>query len=75
METGQESMRDVPCCHIAKKSLTETDRCAGALSGETNSWFSIFLGAFPSYRIPKTTKDAIVHLFIYLFAVLLLQQI
>jgi hypothetical protein len=42
---------------FAKKSLTETDRCAGAMSP--------FFGPFPSNRIPKATKDVNVHIYIH----------
>jgi len=48
---------------FAKKSLTKTDRCAGALSWKRNQTMVIFVfGAFPSNRIPKATKGVIVHI-------------
>ena len=51
---------------FAKKSLTKTERCAGALWRKGNQLLvSPFFGAFPSDRIPKATKDASVHLLIY----------
>jgi hypothetical protein len=54
-------------CKVRKeKSMPNTVRCAGALSRRRNCLFSIF-GAFPSDRIPKTTKDAGVHFIIHSF--------
>ena len=50
-----------------KKSLTKTDRCAGALSwGETNYWFSIFSRRFLLTASQKPRRFS-VHF--YLFAV------
>ena len=57
-------------CRVHKeKSMTNTARCAGALSRRRNCLFSILggRGGFPADRIPKTTKDASVHFFLHSF--------
>ena len=46
---------------FAKKSLTKSERCAGALSWRRIIFCSPFNGQFPSDRIPKATKDINVH--------------
>ena len=44
---------------LANKSLTKTDRCAGAIVvKEKLNVVSPFFGAFPSYCNPKATKDS-----------------
>ena len=54
---------------IAKKSLTNTERCAGALSWRKNKLMVLHFfwggGAFSSDVIPKATDDVNVHLFIH----------
>ena len=48
------------CCHMffAKKFLTRSDWCAGALSWRRKQLLVLhFLGAFPSDHILKATKD------------------
>ena len=49
-----------------KKSLTKTDRCAGALSFKEKPTVGfLFFGAFPSDCVPKATKEGSAHLFIH----------
>ena len=51
---------------FAKKSLTKTDRCAGALSSRRNQLlFPYFFGALPSDGIPKATMDVNVHFYVH----------
>ena len=51
---------------FARKSLTKTDRCPGALLWRRNQVLPIspFFGIFSSDRIPNVTKGASVHFFI-----------
>lgn len=46
-----------------RKSVTKTDRCAGALSWRTNQ--RLVLHIFQSDRIPKAIKDSNEHIFIH----------
>jgi hypothetical protein len=42
---------------FVKESLAKTDLCAGIVVKEKRAVGSQFFGEFPSYRIPKATKD------------------
>ena len=60
------------CCHIAKESLTKTDRCAGALSWRGNQLMVLhFWGRFLPTAYLKRQR---MPMYFYLFTVFLLQQ-
>ena len=64
--------REWGCCSVvtlffAKKFLTATNRCAGALLWRRNQLLVLFWGVFPSDCIPKATKGIKVHFFIHSF--------